>query len=156
VPLVGLFSIPYGPLGEEFGWRGVLLPWLIDKWSPMRSAVVVGLIWAVWHAPLWSFSDFIPGVPPYQAIPLYVVSVVAFSVILTTLYLRSAGSVGVAMLAHGVFNATLLPFASLADDGALRSAAAWPFVAATVLTAFGVVLAARLRKPWVHAVTLER
>jgi uncharacterized protein len=145
VPLVGLFSIIGGPLGEEFGWRGVFLPWLLQRRTPLVSAVIVGVIWAVWHAPLWTLDDFIPGLPAAVFIPLYIISLVAFSLVMTALALRSSGSIAVAMLAHGVFNSILLPFDALRDDGVLTASSAVPFTIATVLTAIVVALAGGLR-----------
>lgn len=153
VPIIGLVSVVGGPLGEELGWRGVLLPWLLERVSVVSSALIVGAIWAVWHAPLWTFDDFIPGLSAATFIPLYVASLVAFSLVMTFLHLQSQGSVLVAMLAHGVFNSVLLPFDALYDDGVLSAQAAWPFVLATVLT--GLVVAALLaRKRWQPSATL--
>jgi uncharacterized protein len=145
IPLVGLFSIIGGPLGEEFGWRGVLLPWMLQRWSALTSSIVVGVVWAVWHAPLWTFPDFIPGLRPIQSVPLYIVSLVGYAIIMTMLSIRSCGSVAIAMLAHGVFNSVLLPFDSLREKGALTVAPAWPFALAVVVTASLVVLAGGLR-----------
>jgi Type II CAAX prenyl endopeptidase Rce1-like len=41
------------PLFEEFGWRGYLLPALLTRWSPVRSGLCVGIVWAGWHIPLF-------------------------------------------------------------------------------------------------------
>ena len=41
-----------GPFGEEFGWRGYLLPRLVRKISVVPAVLVVGGIWAIWHWPL--------------------------------------------------------------------------------------------------------
>jgi uncharacterized protein len=143
LPLVGLFSIVVGPLGEEFGWRGLLLPALLQRFVPWKAAIIVGAVWALWHAPLWTFPDFITGLPATTFVPLYVASIVAFSLILTMLYLRSNGSVFLAMLAHGAFNACLLPFEALADDDVMKAPIAWPFTAAVVLTMIAVVVGQR-------------
>jgi uncharacterized protein len=138
VPVIGLFSILGGPLGEEFGWRGVLLPALLARTRPLVAALIVGLIWAMWHAPLWTFNGFVTGLPAATFVPLYVASLVAMSVVMTVLHLHSTGSVAVAMLAHGVLNSVLLPFDALHDDGLLATASAWPFAIAIVATAIVV------------------
>lgn len=135
VPIVGLTAVLMGPVGEEFGWRGLLLPSLLTRYTPLTSALLVGLIWGLWHAPLWSFDGFISGLSAPIFVPLYLASVVAMSVIMTVLHLRSSGSVAVAILAHCAFNAIVLPFDSLYADGLLRTAPAWPFTIAAVMTA---------------------
>jgi uncharacterized protein len=143
LPLVALFSIIGGPLGEELGWRGVLLPALLSRWSPIKAGVVVGLVWALWHAPLWTFSDFIAKLPAATFVPLYVVSLVAMSSIMTVLHLRSAGSVFMAMVAHAALNTVLLPFESLDDDGLLSVPTAWPLTLTVVFSAIVVVFVHR-------------
>jgi uncharacterized protein len=138
LPLVGFFSIITGPLGEEFGWRGLLLPALLIRMAPWKAAIAVGAIWALWHAPLWTFSDFITDLPAATFVPLYIVSVIAFSLVMTVLHLRAAGSVFLAMFAHAAFNACVLPFEALDDDQLLSAPVAWPFTATIVLTAAAV------------------
>jgi len=50
VLVLALFA---GPLSEEFGWRGVLQPALRRSLPPVWTAAVVGVAWALWHAPLF-------------------------------------------------------------------------------------------------------
>lgn len=38
---------------EEIGWRGLLQPQLEEKYPHIIAAISVGIIWAVWHLPLW-------------------------------------------------------------------------------------------------------
>ncbi|MDI6726784.1 MAG: CPBP family intramembrane metalloprotease, partial [Smithellaceae bacterium] len=38
-------------LGEEYGWRGYLLPALTEKYSKTTSALVIGGVWGAWHIP---------------------------------------------------------------------------------------------------------
>ncbi|MCX6239762.1 MAG: type II CAAX endopeptidase family protein [Bacteroidia bacterium] len=66
LPLIFLMIL-FGGL-EEFGWRGLLLPELNKKFNLPISAIVVGLIWGLWHLPLFfiqwikSISCRFPGV----------------------------------------------------------------------------------------------
>ena len=42
-----------GGVIEEIGWRGFLQPVLEEKLPFVPAALLVGLVWAVWHFPLW-------------------------------------------------------------------------------------------------------
>jgi len=49
-----------GPLGEEAGWRGFLLPRLQRRFSPLVSALFLALAWILWRFPLQA-NDLTPG-----------------------------------------------------------------------------------------------
>src|SRR5579864_3008761 len=40
-----------GPWGEETGWRGFALPRLLTLHSPLTAALILGVIWGIWHTP---------------------------------------------------------------------------------------------------------
>jgi uncharacterized protein len=46
----------YG-FGEEVGWRGYLAPLLDTHWGLVASIVIVSALWAIWHLPLFWFSQ---------------------------------------------------------------------------------------------------
>lgn len=46
-----------GPWGEETGWRGFALPRLLERFDPLTAAIILGVIWGVWHAPGFLASD---------------------------------------------------------------------------------------------------
>ena len=49
-------------IGEEFGWRGFLLPRLQTRHNALVSGLIVGVAWATWHIPLF----FIEGTSQYE------------------------------------------------------------------------------------------
>lgn len=103
-PLYLLFILVLTGGQEEPGWRGYLLPLLEAEHTPLVAALVVGVIWAVWHLPLF----VIPGTTQADlSFPLYVPMVLALSVVLTWLTNVARGSVLPAMVFHAGVNAVL-------------------------------------------------
>ena len=49
--------------GEEFGWRGFVLPRLQAKWSPMAASVVLSLVHLFWHFPTYWLGTGTHNVP---------------------------------------------------------------------------------------------
>jgi membrane protease YdiL (CAAX protease family) len=56
-PLAAFISFMSGPWAEEFGWRGYALGPMLKRLGTIRGSVVLGLIWAVWHLPLYFMAD---------------------------------------------------------------------------------------------------
>ncbi|MCI0464409.1 MAG: CPBP family intramembrane metalloprotease [Gemmataceae bacterium] len=90
-----------GPLGEEPGWRGFALPRLRAAWHPVPASVLLGLIWAGWHLPLWWIAD-VPA-----SFGLYVVGVIPLTYLFTWVSDHTQGSVLLAMLFHASLNTSL-------------------------------------------------
>lgn len=89
-------SVIKGPV-EEFGWRGFALPLLQRRMAPIWAALLLGVIWGIWHMPAfllsgtqqsaWSFLPFFAGT-------------VTISVIMTALFNASRGSILLAAFFH--------------------------------------------------------
>ena len=90
-----------GPLGEEPGWRGFVLPRLRANLHPIPASLIVGVIWAVWHLPLWWITD-VPA--PFW---LYVVGVLPLTYLFTWVWEHTEGSVLLALLFHASLNTSL-------------------------------------------------
>lgn len=54
VLLFFIMALIDGPLGEEVGWRGVLLPQLLQTMRPLTASLIVGVVWYLWHVPLYA------------------------------------------------------------------------------------------------------
>ena len=92
-----------GQAGEEIGWRGYALPRLAERFGLAWASVILGVIWACWHLPLF----FVPGTTTTgQSFPLYLLQVTALSVAIAWLYARSNGSLLLVMLMHAAINNT--------------------------------------------------
>jgi uncharacterized protein len=109
VPMFILFTIAAG-IGEEFGWRGFLLPRLQTRHSALVSGLVVGAIWAIWHIPLF----FLKGTGQYDMqlqdglLPVmlgYSAFVIVSSIQFTWVFNNTKGSVLLAAVLHGASNA---------------------------------------------------
>lgn len=50
-------------LGEEIGWRGLLVPQLARLTSFTRTALICGVVQAVWHWPFVLFAGFTSAAP---------------------------------------------------------------------------------------------
>src|ERR1051325_656522 len=93
-----VIGFAYG-LGEEIGWRGYLLPKLVQGGARF-PILISGLIWAAWHAPfvLLTFQQH----RVLNAL-LYSLACLTFGVFVSWLRLAS-GSVFVAAMAHAAYN----------------------------------------------------
>jgi uncharacterized protein len=90
--------------GEEIGWRGYALPRLAARFGFVRASVLLGIIWACWHLPIF----FVPGIDMYgQSFPLWAIGVTALSVAITWLYVHTNQSLTLAMVMHSAINQTL-------------------------------------------------
>lgn len=104
--LVGGIIFGSGPLGEEMGWRGVMQETLDKVFHPLLSALLIGLAWTLWHAPLFRFADFRAGLELPVFIPRYTLSLVLLSFILGHLWRWSGGSLFIAIFFHAIVNIT--------------------------------------------------
>ena len=84
--------------GEELSWRGFALPRLQAKYNALTSSLILGVIWSLFHLPLfftltgpsqtdWSFSSFL-------------LSTVGITILYAWIYNNTRGSVLLAYLFH--------------------------------------------------------
>jgi CAAX protease family protein len=99
-----IISSTWAQAGEEIGWRGFALPRLATRLGLSRAGLLLGVIWAVWHLPLF----FISGIDKTgQSFPVFLLEVTALSVTLAWLYWRTNGSLLLTMLMHSAVNQTI-------------------------------------------------
>lgn len=122
---------------EELGWRAFALPEAQRHLSALTSSVLVGLVWAGWHLPLFLLPN-----APQSTLPFvpYLVAVVGISVILTWLYNGSGGNVVVAMLFHGGLNPLAAYFPTGGTDAIATAAGYGSYALVVVVGATALVL----------------
>ena len=79
------YNLIQGPLGEELGWRGFVLKELLKRFTPLKSAIIIGVFWGFWHTPLWLMSGY-TGYQLLQYIICFLGAIVAVSIIITAFY----------------------------------------------------------------------
>ena len=94
-------------IGEEAGWRGFLYPALRERMPRSRAAIITGVVWGLWHAPViamgYNYGTDYLGFPVLGIVAMTIFCM-AFGTFLCFLRERS-GSVWPCALAHGSLNA---------------------------------------------------
>jgi uncharacterized protein len=121
-----------GPLAEEFGWRGYLLAKLAARWPPVVAGLLVGIIWTLWHLPLFYDSAFADAPSAVK----FLATTTAWSVTLALLVSRARGSVWPAVACHWAINSQVIIFHALLPQVAgERLPGGWGFCAASMVVA---------------------
>jgi membrane protease YdiL (CAAX protease family) len=105
IPLTFIFIFfLQGPVPEEFGWRGYALDRLQSRYNALTASLIVGVMWGIWHLPLFYVG--------YLLFPVwaYLIAVLAFSVLFTWLYNNTGGNLLVALLFHAMINLSIALF----------------------------------------------
>jgi membrane protease YdiL (CAAX protease family) len=123
-------------LTEEAGWRGLLLPRMQYRWSPLTAALVLGVIWGLWHLPLLS----VPGAAD-NGLPAagFLLLITGTSVLITAITNVAGGSVLLAALFHATTDAAYSYTGVVGTDHTLL----WIAAGVTTLVAVPIVIATR-------------
>jgi membrane protease YdiL (CAAX protease family) len=91
-------------LGEEIGWRGLLVPELAKMTSFTKTALISGIVWAAWHMPAIFLADYNSGgTPDWYAAIMFALMIIATSFAYAWLRLKSS-SLWPAVLLHASHN----------------------------------------------------
>jgi len=117
--VVYLYILIFTALGEEIGWRSYALPRLQAFFSPFSATLILGLIWVVWHLPLFWIASTIQNQQPFS---WFVLQIMGASFLYTWIFNRTNGNPLLPLLFHTSSNAAigLLPILMLENDGSLR------------------------------------
>lgn len=116
--LTWLALLPYvdgGALSEELGWRGYALPRLMEVMrTPLAAAVVLGVLWGVWHMPR-DLPVFLSGAAAFDARfggidgyliewTNFVLGTIGSTILCAYVFNLTGGSVIAPILVHGASN----------------------------------------------------
>ena len=105
-----------GPLSEEIGWRGYALERLQTRWNALTSSLIVGLVWALWHLPLFMMV----GTSQHESGVLFIgflMKLMASAILYTWLYNNTKQSLWSAILLHWLYTYA----AQVVSSGVTRS-----------------------------------
>lgn len=99
----GIFGSCANALGEEIGWRGFLTTQLFYKYGYIKTSLIIGIIWAVWHYTVLIFGDYNNGTPFWFGLICFTIMIIAATFIFTWFTIKS-GSLFPAVLLHATHN----------------------------------------------------
>lgn len=123
--IVTVYMVVFVALGEEVGWRGYALPALQARYGALVASVILGVLWALWHLPVFFNPD-----THYINLPfvLQLAFQIPVAILFTWVFNSTGGSVLMAILLHAVLNASgrlwnTLPEYSVEPPSAAEAAA---------------------------------
>jgi membrane protease YdiL (CAAX protease family) len=105
----GVLTALLTALGEEIGWRGLLVPQLFRNNTFVLTALISGVIWGIWHIPLIIGGGYSSGAPTWFAVSAFMFVVIGMSFAFAWVRLAS-GSIWPAALMHAVHNSFIQSF----------------------------------------------
>lgn len=112
LPAFLVILVAGGPLGEELGWRGFALDRLQDRTGPVVASLLLGVVWGVWHLPLFlDPSQVQAALPPL----LYLGQTTSTAVVYTWLWNRTR-SLPLVLVLHTMTNLAAGVFPLLAPE----------------------------------------
>ena len=148
-PFINIFP----SLGEEIGWRGVMLPRLKERFGRRKGLLLGGLIWGAWHWPVMLLAGYEYGLAywgfPVLGMLVFCLFATALGIFLDLLY-EKTGSIWYPALGHGAVNAAagvpLLVLDPAYANEAILGPAMHGLIAGIPLLFFGLFLLLRPTK----------
>lgn len=138
-----LLIIPYfvlmfvaGGGQEEFGWRGYAQEPLQQRLGVLGGSIVLGVVWGVWHFPLWLMPGEGHAYYPFSAFLIYTTST---SLIMAWLYNASGKKMVIPWIMHAMGN-TVVPFFPVLHLANVAQPGYWLWVGLNALVALALTI----------------
>lgn len=92
-------------LCEQVGWMGYAFEPMNNRWGIIKSTILLGIFWGLWHIPLYIFTF-----PNPEMLIAQVLGVVALRVLIVWLYSNTGNSVFIVILFHVTYNVCMSVF----------------------------------------------
>jgi uncharacterized protein len=123
---IALFATMFfdgGGLAEEGGWRGFAAPLLQSRYSPLKAAIILGVLWGAWHIPV-KVQQLLGGFSEFAVFYLdFTIFTVALTIIIVYFSNRVGGSALMGVMLHGMTNDTVRLSGTFTDKGMALAAA---------------------------------
>ncbi|MFW9941424.1 MAG: CPBP family intramembrane glutamic endopeptidase [Candidatus Thorarchaeota archaeon] len=100
IPLLFIMMLIFA-IGEEIGWQGYVFGDIDARWNSLYAAILLGLIWGIWHVPLFIIQDPPGGFLWITGQCLYMV---VLRVLIVWIYKNTNKSVFTAIIIHAISN----------------------------------------------------
>ncbi|MGA2504598.1 MAG: CPBP family intramembrane glutamic endopeptidase [Anaerolineales bacterium] len=100
---IGLVAACLAALGEEIGWRGLLVPELSKLTTFPKTVLLTWAVWSIWHYPVIMFADYHSQAPRWFDLLTLTISILGLNCFTTWLRLGS-GSIWPVVVWHGTHN----------------------------------------------------
>lgn len=123
---------------EELGWRGYVLDRLQSRWSALISSLILGILWAFWHTPLFFFKDSIQYKMGFGSLAFwsFIIGTVFVTIYLTWIFNNTHRSTLSAILWHAWANG-IAGVLTLTEQASYYLTALWLLVAIAIILIWG-------------------
>ena len=100
IALIGFFL---AALFENIGWMGYAFEPMSNRWGLFKSTLLLGVIWGLWHVPMYIFA-----IPEPEMIVAQVIVLITLRFIIVWLYSNTGKSVFIAILFHAIYDVCII------------------------------------------------
>lgn len=100
---IALIMFFLAALFEQVGWMGYAFEPMSNRWGLFMSTLLLGVIWGLWHVPMFIFA-----MPEPEMIVAQVLVLIALRFLIVWLYSNTGKSVFIAILFHAIYNVCML------------------------------------------------